>query len=180
MTRILRVNFDRELVGRLTQDDSGQMSFQYDEVWREKPDAMALSRSLPLRAEPFSQKECRGFFGGTLPEEGNRKVIARILGISDKNDFAMLEQIGGECAGAISFHPDDEVTTKNDRRYRELDDDELAKVLRELPRRPLMAGEDGIRLSLAGAQDKIAVRVDDGRISIPRGKEVWGQSKGTE
>jgi serine/threonine-protein kinase HipA len=32
-----------------------------------------------------------------------------------------------------------------------------------------MAGEDGIRLSLAGAQDKIAVRVDNGAISIPRG-----------
>jgi len=169
MARTLKVNFDRELVGRLTQDDSGLMSFQYDDAWREKQDAMALSRSLPLRAEPFTHKECRGFFGGTLPEEGNRKVIARILGISDKNDFAMLEQIGGECAGAISFYPEDEVVPENDKRYRELGDDELAKVLRELPRRPLMAGEDGIRLSLAGAQDKIAVRVDNGRISIPRG-----------
>jgi serine/threonine-protein kinase HipA len=169
MARTLKVYFDGEFVGRLTQDDSGQMRFQYDDAWREKPDAMALSRSLPLRAEPFSQKECRGFFGGTLPEEGNRKVIARILGISDKNDFAMLEQIGGECAGAISFHAEDEIIPADARRYRELGDDELAKVLRELPRRPLMAGEDGIRLSLAGAQDKIAVRVDDGRISIPRG-----------
>lgn len=169
MARTLKVCFDRELVGRLTQDDSGHMSFQYADAWREKPDAMALSRSLPLRADPFAQKECRGFFGGTLPEEGNRKVIARILGISDKNDFAMLEQIGGECAGAISFHPEDEAIPENDTRYRELGDDELASVLRELPRRPLMAGADGIRLSLAGAQDKIAVRVDDGRISIPRG-----------
>lgn len=169
MARTLKVYFDGELVGRLTQDGSGQMRFQYDNAWREKPDAMALSRSLPLRAEPFTQKECRGFFGGTLPEEGNRKVIARILGISDKNDFAMLEQIGGECAGAISFHAEDEVISADAQRYRELGDDELAKVLRELPRRPLMAGEDGIRLSLAGAQDKIAVRVDDGRISIPRG-----------
>ena len=169
MVRTLRVNFDGKLVGRLTQDDSGHMSFQYDDAWCEKPDAMALSCSLPLRAAPFAQKECRGFFGGTLPEEDNRKVIARILGISDKNDFAMLEQIGGECAGAISFHPEDEVIPEDDKRYRELSDDEFAKVLRELPRRPLMAGEDGIRLSLAGAQDKIAVRVDDGRISIPRG-----------
>lgn len=110
-----------------------------------------------------------GFFGGTLPEEDNRKIIARILGISDKNDFAMLEQIGGECAGAISFLPEDEEIQGDDDRYRDLADAELAKILRELPRRPLMAGEDGIRLSLAGAQDKIAVRIDDGKISIPRG-----------
>jgi serine/threonine-protein kinase HipA len=122
-----------------------------------------------LRDEPFTQKECQGFFGGILPEEDNRQVIARILGISDKNDFAMLEQIGGECAGAISFLPENEAIPEDDDRYRELADDELAKILRELPRRPLMAGADGIRLSLAGAQDKIAVRVDDGKISIPRG-----------
>lgn len=169
MARTLNVFYDRELVGQLIQDDGGEMMFQYDESWLGRPKQIALSRSLPLREEPFTQKECRGFFGGTLPEEGNRKVIARILGISDKNDFAMLEQIGGECAGAITFLPEDEKIPDDDDRYRELADDELAKILRELPSRPLMAGEDGIRLSLAGAQDKIAVRLDDGKISIPRG-----------
>ncbi len=169
MARTLNVYYDRELVGQLIQDDGGQMTFQYDKDWRTKPEPIPLSRSLPLREELFTQNECRGFFGGTLPEEGNRKVIARILGISDKNDFAMLEQIGGECAGAISFLPEDEEIPEHDDRYRELAGDELARILRELPRRPLMAGEDGIRLSLAGAQDKIAVRVDDANISIPRG-----------
>jgi serine/threonine-protein kinase HipA len=169
MARTLNVHFERELVGQLMQDDGGQMTFQYDASWLGKPDPIALSQSLPLREEPFTQKECRGFFGGILPEEGNRKVIARILGISDKNDFAMLEQIGGECAGAISFLPEDEAILEDDDRYRELFDDEFARILRELPRRPLMAGEDGIRLSLAGAQDKIAVRLGVGKISIPRG-----------
>ena len=169
MARTLNVQYDRELVGQLIQDDGGQMTFKYDASWLGKPEPIALSRSLPLREETFTQKECRGFFGGTLPEEDNRKIIARILGISDKNDFAMLEQIGGECAGAISFLPEDEEIPDDDDRYRDLADAELAKILRELPRRPLMAGEDGIRLSLAGAQDKIAVRIDDGKISIPRG-----------
>ena len=35
--------------------------------------------------------------------------------------------------------------------------------------RPLLAGETGIRLSLAGAQDKIAVRVEGDAISLPLG-----------
>ncbi len=169
MARTLNVYYDRGLVGELVQDDGGRMSFQYDASWLGKPEPVALSRSLPLREAPFTQKECRGFFGGILPEESNRKIIARILGISDKNDFAMLEHIGGECAGAISFLSKDEAIPAGDNRYHKLTDDELAKILRELPRRPLMAGEDGIRLSLAGAQDKIAVRLNDGRISIPRG-----------
>lgn len=169
MARTLNVYFDRELVGKLTQDDSGRLGFQYQDAYRSKPDALALSRSLPLRAEPFTQNECRGFFGGTLPEERNRKVIARILGISDKNDFAMLERIGGECTGAISFLPEDEPLPDDNTRYRVLGDGELAKILRELPQRPLMAGEDGIRLSLPGAQDKIVVRIEGDEISIPRG-----------
>lgn len=169
MARTLNAYYDRELVGQLVQDDGGQMTFQYDPSWFGIPEPIALSWSLPVQEEPFTQKECRGFFGGILPEEDNRKVIARILGISDKNDFAMLEQIGGECAGAISFLPEDTVIPEDDDRYRDLTGEELARILRELPRRPLMAGEDGIRLSLAGAQHKIAVRLDDGKISIPRG-----------
>ena len=118
---------------------------------------------------PSEVTDLKGSGATPWPEEGSRKVIARILGISDKNDFAMLEQIGGECAGAISFLPEDEEIPEDDDRYRELGDDDLAKILRELPRRPLMAGTDGIRLSLAGAQDKIAVRLDDDKFSIPRG-----------
>jgi len=169
MARTLNAYYDRELVGQLVQDDGGQMTFQYDPSWFGSPEPIALSWSLPVQEEPFTQKECRGYFGGILPEEDNRKVIARILGISDKNDFAMLEQIGGECAGAISFLPEDTVIPEDDDRYRDLTGEELARILRELPRRPLMAGEDGIRLSLAGAQHKIAVRLDDGKISIPRG-----------
>jgi serine/threonine-protein kinase HipA len=169
MARTLNVFFDREFVGKLTQDDGGQMIFQYGESWLAKDAPMALSRSLPLRPEPFSQKECRGFFGGTLPEEGSRKVIARILGISDKNDFAMLEQIGGECAGAITFLPEEREIPDEELSYRDLTDEELARILRELPRRPLMAGEEGVRVSLAGAQHKIAVRLNGDTISIPRG-----------
>ena len=65
----------------------------------------------------------------------------------------MLEQIGGECAGAITFVPTGEPLPESDYRYRTLSSEELAAVLRELPKRPLLAGEEGIRLSLAGAQD---------------------------
>jgi serine/threonine-protein kinase HipA len=36
-----------------------------------------------------------------------------------------------------------------------------------LPERPLLAGEEGIRLSLAGAQDKLPVLAVDGRIALP-------------
>lgn len=169
MARTLDVYFHEEPVGHLVQDDGGQMSFEYLESWLTKTGAVALSQSLPLRKERFPAKECRGFFGGILPEESKREIIARNLGISARNDYAMLEQIGGECAGAVTFIPAGQELPKRDYHYRKLDAKELAGILKELPKRPLLAGEKGIRLSLAGAQDKVAVRIEGDEVSLPLG-----------
>ncbi|PYU85079.1 MAG: hypothetical protein DMG50_02225 [Acidobacteria bacterium] len=169
MARTLDVYLHGELVGHLIQDDNGQMSFEYLESWLAKPGAAALSQSLPLRKERFPAKECRGFFGGILPEETKREIIARNLGISARNDYAMLEQIGGECAGAVTFIPAGQELPKRGYHYRKLDAKELAGILRELPKRPLLAGEKGIRFSLAGAQDKVAVRIEGEEVSLPLG-----------
>ena len=169
MARTLDVYLLRELVGHLIQDDGGQMAFDYAESWLQRPDATPLSHSLPLRRERFTRNECRGYFAGVLPEESKREIIARNLGISERNDYAMLERIGGECAGAVTFIPAGESLPALDDHYRALSAPELAGILRELPRRPLLAGETGIRLSLAGAQDKIAVRVEGDAISLPLG-----------
>jgi len=169
MARTLDVYLHRHLSGQLVQDDDGHLRFTYAESWLGDPAAIPLSNSLPLRKEAFSRNECRGFFGGILPEAGKREVIAKNLGISPRNDFAMLEQIGGECAGAVTFMPAGARLPEREDDYRSVTDKELADILKMLPRRPLMAGEDGIRLSLAGAQDKIAVSVSNGRIFIPLG-----------
>jgi serine/threonine-protein kinase HipA len=169
MARMLDVYLYEHLVGNLIQDDGGQMSFEYLESWLAQPGAAVLSQSLPLRKERFPAKECRGFFGGILPEESKREIIARNLSISARNDYAMLEQIGGECAGAVTFLPAGQELPKRDYHYRKLDAKELAGILRELPKRPLLAGEKGIRLSLAGAQDKVAVRIEGEEVSLPLG-----------
>jgi len=169
MARTLDVYLHTDLVGRLAQDDDGDMSFQYAERWLQTAGAVPLSHSLPLRAKRFRRKECRGFFGGILPEEAKREMIARNLGISARNDYAMLERIGGECAGAVTFRPHGEPMPDRRYGYRDLSDEELAAIMKELPRRPLLAGEEGIRLSLAGAQDKLAVRLEGQTISLPLG-----------
>jgi serine/threonine-protein kinase HipA len=169
MAKTLDVYLHNNLVGHLIQDDGGQMVFDYARNWLDKPEATQLSQSLPLREQRFSRNECRGFFAGILPDESKREIIARNLGISARNDYAMLEQIGGECAGAITFLPTGAGLPQRDDHYRKLSSPELAGILRELPRRPLLAGEDGIRLSLAGAQDKIAVRIEGDEISVPLG-----------
>ena len=48
-----------------------------------------------------------------------------------------------------------------------LSDDELIELLETLPKRPLLAGRDGLRLSLAGAQSKLPVVLVDDRVALP-------------
>jgi serine/threonine-protein kinase HipA len=169
MKRKLDVYLHRHLVGNLVQDEHGQITFDYAESWLKNPSAIALSHSLPLAKKHFTRNKCRGFFAGILPEEGKREIVAHNLGISARNDYAMLEKIGGECAGAVTFLPVGTELPKREDSYRAISNKELAEILKALPRRPLMAGDEGVRLSLAGAQDKIAVHVWRKNISIPLG-----------
>jgi len=48
-----------------------------------------------------------------------------------------------------------------------LTDAELVGILDTLPTRPLLAGREGLRLSLAGAQSKLPVVLVDGRVALP-------------
>ncbi|PYT26895.1 MAG: kinase [Acidobacteria bacterium] len=169
MARTLDVYLQNDLVGHLVQDEGGEMTFEYVESWLTRSGATPLSQSLPLRKERFKRKECRGFFAGILPEESKREIIARNLGISARNDYAMLERIGGECAGAVTFIAQGEALPERNYSYRKLSEQELAAILKELPKCPLLAGEEGIRLSLAGAQDKVAVRIEGGEVCLPLG-----------
>ncbi len=168
--RQLIVYLNGEPVGTLDQDDSGLLGFRYGPEWLNRSDTMPLSRSLPLQIEPFQGKYARSFFAGILPDEGPRQQIASVLGISERNDFAMLERIGGECAGAVSLLPEGvSPPATGELRARELNESELRRIIAELPRRPLMVGEEGVRLSLAGSQDKLPVVMRGSSISLPLG-----------
>ena len=148
----------------------GRQRFQYGEDWLAQPLAVGLSRSLPLRPEPFDDSECRGFFAGLLPEGQLRRLIARQYQVSSQNDLALLDAIGGECAGAITFVPAGHSMIAADGAGVEwLDERQLLALLDELPSRPMLAGRDGVRLSLAGAQDKLPVVFDGRRIGLPKG-----------
>ncbi len=167
MTRMLDVYLQDHFVGQLTQSKGGELGFSYHIDWLTNEKAVPLSQSLPLQDATFLNPDCHGFFGGILPEETKRERIAKNLGISKNNDFAMLAEIGGECAGAVTFLPEGQAIEAGAPSYQLLSEGDLADILRELPKRPLLAGEEGIRLSLAGAQDKITVYQFQQGFAIP-------------
>jgi serine/threonine-protein kinase HipA len=169
MARELEVWLLAERVGTLALVD-GRLSFRYAPDWRSRPDALTLSSSLPLQAEAFDDRHTRPFFAGLLPEGQLRRLIAQQFQVSSQNDFALLDHIGGECAGAVTLLAPGQPLSSPDQGHdvQWLSDEAIVAMLDELPHRPMLAGKDGLRLSLAGAQDKLPVVFDGDRIGLPR------------
>lgn len=165
--KTLAVYFNGIQTGTLSQDVSGKIAFQYDQEWLLNTGAHPISQSLPLRDEAYSEAACIGFFGGLLPEENIRILIAKNLGITPRNDYAMLREIGGECAGAISLIDPETDPAPRQHAYHRISLSELETTVDTLPTRPLLAGEAEIRLSLAGAQNKLSIYYDEQGYAIP-------------
>jgi serine/threonine-protein kinase HipA len=167
--RVLNVWWDGRLVGQVTQNVHGELGFAYAPEWLADGQAPALSASLPKIGDSFNRRQCRPFFGGLLPEEAQRDAAAQALGVSRGNDFALLDRLGGDVAGALQLLPpgDAAVASAGAPQAVALDDAGLVGVLDALPLRPLLAGSEGLRLSLAGAQSKVPVVLVDGAVALP-------------
>lgn len=167
VTKSLNVFWGETLVGRYEKFQSGSEQFVYDPAYCSNRESQPISHSLPLRELAYSGPELRPFFSGLLPEEAQRQRIASYLGIAETNDFAFLEALGGECAGALSILPSGMLPAPGGGRIDPLSETQLAEILATLPLRPMMVGERDLRLSLAGAQSKLPVVVCESGIGLP-------------
>lgn len=170
MTHLLDVYFGEAKAGALRQDEAGALNYAYDPGYLAGRAPRAISFSMPLQEAPYADRIARPFFSGLLPDEGARQRLAGALGISAGNAFGLLEVIGGECAGALSLYPAGQTPpSSDDDGVEALSPARLEEILGKLRERPLLGGEEGVRLSLAGAQDKLAVCVDGEAIGLAKG-----------
>lgn len=163
----LNLYYGEEWIGVLRETPAHHMEFQYTESWLVNPNRFPVSQSLPLEAGLFA-REAQNYFANLLPEGDVRLATASQMGISPENDFRLLEALGGECAGALTLGHEALPYTDH---YRNLDPQELLDLYRA--GRNVFAGlqdlEKDIRMSLAGAQDKIPVYIQDEKLYLPQG-----------
>ena len=159
----LTVYFNNICIGTLSLSD-GKLSFNYLPTYTSDNNNPPLSMSLPLQNEAFGHELTFAYFSGLLPDEPLRSRLAKHLHISSKNTFALLKAIGGECAGSVSFYPPE---ADSEYQYKILNDHDANDILKTLHKHPLLAGDDGIKLSQAGAQDKLVIAFANNQLAIP-------------
>jgi serine/threonine-protein kinase HipA len=167
---MLAVVHARGKVGTL-RFGAGGLEFAYAPEWLKRADAFPLSPRLPLREEAWVGEEVTFFFANLLPEGAILDTLAKLRRLPRGDVYRMIEAFGRECAGAFEIVPEDEAT-RGERapQYRQYTRKELVADLARLRDNiPLLARHAELRLSLAGAQNKIPVRYADGELWLPEG-----------
>ena len=168
--RSLRALINQTEVGTL-HEVAGLWSFQYAADWLNNPNRFALSPHLPLTAESLldgsSKRPVQWYFDNLLPEEGQRVLLAGDANLDTADAFGLLAWYGAESAGSVTLLPPDAAPQAAEPLH-PLPDDALESRIRQLPKAPLTHAAIK-RMSLAGAQHKLAIVMQNNALFEPAG-----------
>lgn len=157
-----RIYADGVIAG-IIESRPGETTFAYDPAWLESPASFPLSLSMPLSARPWDADVLLPWLMNLLPEGAPLRALTRALGASAEDVLTLVTASGGDLAGALSIRE----PAGAPRTEPVPDDEALARILNELPARPFLVGEEGVAMSLAGAQEKLPVVFEQGAFGIP-------------
>ena len=95
--------YDR-LTGILTESEEGYQ-FCYDPAYLDSDAAEAISHTLPLRSECFTDKVLFPFFDGLIPEGWLLDIAERNWKIDSRDRMSLLLACCKDCIGAVSIVP---------------------------------------------------------------------------
>lgn len=165
----LGVYWDQKKVGTLYPHKKGRVQFQYTPTWCNEM-GYAVSLSLPCQKEKHAPGISTAFFENLLPENDARSVLAFNYRFDKKDTFSFLSHFGEDCAGALSIVPEEEEPDFTPGRYEEITQElvgALDRIKADPERHQLFPEMKKARLSIAGAQDKLPVRIDRGQYYLP-------------
>lgn len=99
------VRLDGKRVGVIEETDRGSR-FTYDTAWLGQVGALPISRTMPLRPEPYESKGLLPYFENLLPEGWLLEIATAKLKISKDDAFGMLLATCADCIGAVEVLPD--------------------------------------------------------------------------
>ena len=140
-----------------------ELAFVYGPEWQARRGAFPISLSMPLDRTRVEAARILPWLANLLPE-AHLTEIGQQIGVPPQDVLGLLDRIGRDTAGALA------IGTPREGRdtFRPVGSEAaLTRIINELPQRPFLVGEEGVSMSLAGAQDKLPVALADGEIAIP-------------
>ena len=149
----------------------GSERFRYGKAFVEDG-VLGVSEMLPLSSEPYDSRAVAPFFQGLLPEG---EVVARIAqtGQIPRNDwFALIGMLGCESIGALTFATG-QLSNEYAVGYYEPVTYGETRALRERPSAAAAYIASSTRLSLSGAQSKVAWTLPEGLLLEQASFDDW-------
>ncbi len=169
MPRMLQAWINDQLVGTL-HEANGLWAFEYSRPWLTHPGAYALCPGIPLveglQRDGATSRPVQWYFDNLLPEEGQRTLLAGSAHLDAHDAFALLAHYGAESAGSVTLLA--QGTAQAPHATHPLPDEALSRRIQQMPSIPL-THEARKRMSLAGAQHKLAVILGPGGLQEPEG-----------
>lgn len=147
-----------DFVGRVDYEVGEAASFAYDPAYVERAlslGELGVSELLPLDIAPYPIEEFGPFFRGLLPEGEVYGNLAELYRLPRSDYLAMLERLGCECIGALTFVSEVADPTEYEPRYEPVGSN-LVDGMRSNPALMATLAASSTRLSLSGAQSKVA------------------------
>lgn len=91
-----------KLAGVIWEDENGY-SFQYNEDYLLNPIYGAISRTLPLRSEVFTDENMLPFFDGLIPEGWLLQIAIENWKLNPRDRMNLLLTLCKDCIGDISI-----------------------------------------------------------------------------
>ena len=157
--------FEQLAVARIDVDREGPQ-ITYAEGWLQGSDAFPISLTMPLSADPYGPDIAVPWLMNLLPEGEPLRAMTRALGVSRDDILSLIAATGRDLAGALTLGT---AWTLDTPAYMPIAEaTQLERIINELPSKPFLIGEEGVSMSLAGAQEKLPLAMSAaGGLAIP-------------
>lgn len=159
----LPISANQTRVGTI-ETNAGGLRIRYEQDWLESAEAFPISLTMPLSASEWGAEVATPWLMNLLPEGEPLRAMTRALGVAGEDIIGLISQTGGDLAGALTIGP-----RPNERAdFVPIEGaDQLERIIEELPSKPFLVGEEGVSMSLAGAQEKVPLAITRGTLAIP-------------
>ncbi|MDO5624962.1 MAG: HipA domain-containing protein [Pseudomonadota bacterium] len=138
---------------------AGDFFFEYDAQWLAQPRSYVLAPQFALAPQRHTGPLVRNFFENLLPEGQVLEDVLAALHLGQASPFDVLGALGKELPGVLSLLPEGAARVQQ-QDYEPLPRAALSQRIGAREKVPLLVANQSATMSLAGAQDKIALRFD--------------------